>query len=68
MTSAHTDSDLARPRQFLKTLEAEAKIAVGGIDPNAREIEILKREIAISSAFSEKAPMTDRKKFCFGLQ
>jgi hypothetical protein len=44
MTSAHTDSDLARPRQFLKTLEAEAKIAVGGIDPNAREIEILKRD------------------------
>jgi hypothetical protein len=32
--------------QFLKTLEAEAQIKVGGIDPNAREIEILKREIA----------------------
>jgi len=45
MTSAHTDSDLVRLRQFLKTLKAEAKIAVGGIDPT-REIEILKREIA----------------------
>jgi hypothetical protein len=45
LTSAHTDSDLVRLRQFLKTLEAEAKIAVGGIDPT-REIEILKREIA----------------------
>jgi hypothetical protein len=44
MTSAHTDSDLVCLRQFLKTLEAEAKIAVGGIDPNAREIEILKRD------------------------
>jgi hypothetical protein len=43
-TSAHTDSDLVRLRQFLKTLEAEAKIAVGGIYPNAREIEILKRD------------------------
>jgi ribosomal protein L29 len=46
MTSAHTDSDLLRLRQFLKTLEAEARVAVGGIDPNTREIEILKREIA----------------------
>jgi len=46
MTSVHTDSDLVPRRQFLKTLEAEAEIAVGGIDPNTREIEILKREIA----------------------
>jgi len=46
MTSVHTDSDLVPLRQFLKTLEAEAEIAVGGIDPNTREIEILKREIA----------------------
>lgn len=46
MMSVHTDSDLVPLRQFLKTLEAEAEIAVGGIDPNTREIEILKREIA----------------------
>lgn len=46
MSHAHTDSDLIRLRQFLKTLEAEAQMEIGGIDPNAREIEILKREIA----------------------
>jgi hypothetical protein len=34
MASAHAGSDLVHLRQFLKTLEAEAKIAVGGIDPN----------------------------------
>jgi hypothetical protein len=34
MASAHDGSDLVHLRQFLKTLEAEAKIAVGGIDPN----------------------------------
>ncbi|MGB7770563.1 MAG: hypothetical protein WBL43_01750, partial [Pseudolabrys sp.] len=46
MSSVHSDSDLVRLRQFLKTLEAEARMEIGGIDPNAREIEILKREIA----------------------
>ena len=46
MSSMHSDSDLVRLRQFLKTLEAEARMEIGGIDPNAREIEILKREIA----------------------
>ena len=65
MTSAHTDFDLVRLRQFLKTLEAEAKIAVGGIDPNTREIEILKREIAYLERVQQEGPMTDRKKFCF---
>ncbi len=45
MSSVHSDSDLIRLRQFLKRLEAEAR-KIGGIDPNAREIEILKREIA----------------------
>jgi len=55
MTSAHTDSDLVRLRQFLTTLEAEAKIAVGGIDPNAREIEILKRD-CLSRARSARRP------------
>jgi hypothetical protein len=46
MSSVHSDSDLIRLRQFLKRLEAEARMEIGGIDPNAREIEILKREIA----------------------
>jgi len=61
MTSAHTDSDLVRLRQFLKTLEAEAKIAVGGIDPNTREIEILKREIAHLERVQQEGP-DDRSK------
>lgn len=38
--------DLARLRQFLKSLEADAQISVGDVDMNAREIEALKREIA----------------------
>jgi len=61
MTSAHTDSDLVRLRQFLRTLEAEAKIAVGGIDPNTREIEILKREIAYLERVQREGP-DDRSK------
>ena len=61
MTSAHTDSDLVRLRQFLTTLEAEAKIAVGGIDPNTREIEILKREIAYLERVQREGP-DDRSK------
>lgn len=61
MTHAHTDSDLVRLRQFLRTLEAEAKIAVGGIDPNTREIEILKREIAYLERVQRDGP-DDRSK------
>jgi hypothetical protein len=38
--------DLARLRQFLKSLETDAQIAVGDVDLNGQEIEILKREIA----------------------
>jgi len=58
MASVHTDSDLVRLRHFLKTLEAEAEIAVGGIDPNTREIEQLKREIA----YLERVQGDDRSK------
>ena len=61
MTRAHTDFDIVRLRQFLKTPEAEAKIAVGGIDPNSREIEILKRD-AYLERVQREGP------FCFGLQ
>ncbi len=61
MASVHTDSDLVRLRQFLKTLEAEAEIAVGGIDPNTREIEILKREIAYLERVQRDGP-DDRSK------
>jgi ribosomal protein L29 len=56
----HTDSDLVRLRQFLKTLEAEAKIAVGDIDPNTREIESLKREIAYLERVQQDGPDVGR--------
>jgi len=61
MAIVHTDSDLVRLRQFLKTLEAEAEIAIGGIDPNIREIEILKREIAYLERVQRDGP-DDRSK------
>jgi hypothetical protein len=61
MAIVHTDSDLVRLRQFLKTLEAEAEIAVGGIDPNTREIELLKREIAYLERVQRDGP-DDRSK------
>lgn len=65
MSDAHTDSDLVRLRQFLKTLEAEAQIEVGGIDPNAREIEILKREIAYLEGAQHEEPDDRSKELLF---
>jgi hypothetical protein len=50
--------------QFLKTLEAEAQIKVGGIDPNAREIEILKREIAYLEGAQHEHPDDVRRNCC----
>ena len=61
MASAHAGSDPVRLRQFLKTLEAEAKIAVGDIDPNTCESEILKREIAYLERVQREGP-DDRSK------
>ena len=46
MVKAPLNVDLARLRQFLKSLETDAQIAVGDVDLNRKEIEILKREIA----------------------
>jgi hypothetical protein len=46
MVKAPLNVDLARLRQFLKSLETDAQIAVGDVDLNGQEIEILKREIA----------------------
>ena len=68
MTSAHTDFDLVRLRQFLRTLEAEAQMAVGDIDPNTREIELLKREIAYLERVQRDGPTTGPKKFCLRSQ
>ena len=46
MVKSQVDADLARLRQFLRTLEADAEVAVGDVDLGAYEIEILKCEIA----------------------
>ncbi len=46
MVKTPLNVDLARLRQFLKSLETDAQIAVGDVDLNGQEIEILKREIA----------------------
>ncbi len=46
MVKTPLNVDLARLRQFLKSLEADAQITVGDVDLAGREIEILKREIA----------------------
>jgi hypothetical protein len=43
---APTEADLARLRQFLQKLESDAQIAVGDIDFDRHEIEMLKHEIA----------------------
>lgn len=51
--------------QFLKTLEAEAQIKVGGIDPNAREIEILRREIAYLEGAQHEHPDDRSKELLF---
>ena len=46
MVKTPLNVDLARLRQFLKSLEADAQITVGDVDLNGQEIELLKREIA----------------------
>jgi hypothetical protein len=46
MVKTPLNVDLARLRQFLKSLETDAQITLGDVDLNAQEIEILKREIA----------------------
>ena len=46
MVKAPLNVDLARLRQFLKSLEMDAQISVDDVDLNGQEIEILKREIA----------------------
>jgi hypothetical protein len=46
MVKPQVDADLVRLRQFLRTLEAEAQIAVGDVNLDTSEIENLKSEIA----------------------
>jgi len=46
MAKAPLNVDLARLRQFLKSLETDAQISVDDVDLNGQEIELLKREIA----------------------
>ena len=46
MVKTPLNVDLARLRQFLKSLETDAQITVGDVDLAGQEIEILKREIA----------------------
>jgi hypothetical protein len=46
MVKAPTEADLTRLRQFLEKLESDARIAVGDIDVDRHEIEMLKHEIA----------------------
>jgi ribosomal protein L29 len=56
MVKTPLNVDLARLRHFLKSLETEARIAVGDVDLNAQEIEILKREIADIEAVLNGSP------------
>ena len=46
MVKTSINTDLARLRQFLRTLEADADISIGDVDLGGEEIETLKREIA----------------------
>ncbi|HEY6024929.1 MAG TPA: hypothetical protein VIV34_12230 [Pseudolabrys sp.] len=46
MVKTPLNVDLARLKQFLKSLETDAQISVGDVDLGGEEIEILKREIA----------------------
>jgi hypothetical protein len=46
MVKAPTEADLVRLKQFLRKLESDAQIAVGDIDVDRHEIEMLKHEIA----------------------
>lgn len=46
MVKAPLNVDLMRLRQFLKTLESDAQIALADVDLGGHEIENLKREIA----------------------
>jgi hypothetical protein len=46
MIKAPTEADLVRLRQFLRKLESDARIAVGDLDVDRNEIEMLRHEIA----------------------
>jgi hypothetical protein len=46
MVKAPTEADLVRLKQFLRKLESDAQIAVGDINVDRHEIEMLKHEIA----------------------
>jgi hypothetical protein len=65
MVKTSIDTDLARLRQFLKTLEADAQIAVGDVDLGGQEIEILKREIAYIEGILNGNPDCGTRAFLF---
>jgi len=46
MIKAPSEADLVRLKQFLRKLESDAGIAVGDLDVDRHEIEMLKHEIA----------------------
>jgi hypothetical protein len=65
MVKSSIDTDLVRLRQFLKTLEADAQIAVGDVDLGGQEIEILKREIAYIEGILNGNPDCGTRAFLF---
>ena len=65
MVRQHVDADLERLRQFLRALEADAHIAVGDIDFDAQEIEVLKSEIAHLESVLHGGHDCDSKAFLF---
>jgi hypothetical protein len=65
MVKPQTDADLARLRQFLRALEADAEVAVGDVDLGAYEIEILKCEIARLEGVAKGGPDYGSKAFLF---
>jgi hypothetical protein len=65
MVKTSIDTDLVRLRQFLKSLEADAQIAVGDVDLGGQEIETLKREIAYIEGILNGDPCCGTRAFLF---
>ena len=65
MTKLPLNVDLARLRQFLNALEADAQITLGGVDLRAHEIEDLKREIAYLEGVLNGSPDHGTRKVLF---
>jgi hypothetical protein len=66
MVKTSIDKDLVCLRQFLKSLEADAQVAaVGDVDLDAHEIEILKQEIAYIEGILNGDPDCGSRAFLF---